>query len=130
MTYSFHVDEPAPTRPGSPPRPGEGWTLFGPGGLQVLVALTEPDEAEVDAVERGPIALGVRDTTAESALLVEVGEPQGAGHLSAEAPLAGRPSWWSADVELALCDGEGVVRAVRRFHGPAAEPEPGWGRGG
>lgn len=51
MTYSFHVDEPAATRPGSPPQPGEGWTLFGPGGLQVLVVLAEPDEPALALTE-------------------------------------------------------------------------------
>ena len=32
--------------------------------------------------------------------------------------------WWGADVELALCDGRGVVRAVRRFRGPVAGASP------
>ena len=121
MTYSFHVGEPAPARATSAVRPGKGWTLFGPGGLQVLVALAEPGEAHVHAVDRGPVALGVRDHAGETTLLVGVGEPGQAGHLAAEAPLNDRPSWWSADVELALCDGSGVVRAVRRFQGPSAE---------
>ena len=130
MTYSFSVDDPAPARPGVPPPPGGGWTFFGPGGLQVLLALADPGPAVVRAVSVGPVALGVRDVAGESALLVEAGERGAAGHLAAEAPLPGRPSWWSADVELGLCDAQGVVRAVRRFHGPDAEAESAWERGG
>ena len=129
MTYSFTVDEPAPSWPGSPPPPGGGLTRFGPGGLQILLTPAEPDEAAVHAADCGPVSLGFRDSADESTLLVGIGEAGRAGHLVGEAPLADRPSWWSADVELGLCDGDGVVRAVRRFHGPEAEAEPGWGRG-
>ena len=124
MTYSFTVGEPAPSWPGSPPPPGGGLARLGPGGLQILLTSAEPDEAAIHAADRGPVSLGFRDGADESALVVGIGEPGRAGHLVGEAPLTERPSWWSADVELALCDGSGVVRAVRRFQGPFAEAEP------
>lgn len=124
MTYSFHVGEPASTRqgPSGAPRPGEAKASSGPGGVQIVVALDDPGEPERRAVEDGPVVLGVRDRGGVGALLVQAGEPGRPGHVEATAPLDAQVAWWGADIELALCDRDGVVRAVRRFRGPMAGP--------
>ena len=125
MTHLFHVGEPVSTRPDGPlsARPGEARASAGPGGVQIVVAVEEPGEPERRAVEAGPVALGVADRPGRGALLVRAGEPGRPGHLEAAAEIdAG--VWWGADIELALCDGKGVVRAVRRFLGPTADPVP------
>ena len=123
MTHLFHVGEPASTWPDGPlaARPGEARASAGPGGVQIVVAVEEPGEPERRAVEAGPVSLGVADRPGRAALLVRAGEPGRPGHLEAAAEIEAG-IWWGADVELALCDGRGVVRAVRRFQGPDAGP--------
>ncbi|MAS53133.1 MAG: hypothetical protein CMJ44_00645 [Pimelobacter sp.] len=136
MTHLFHVGEPVSTRAGSPlaAEPGEARAVAGPGGIQVVVAVADPGEDECRAVETGAISVGVSDEHGATdgpgaALLVRVGEPGSAGFVEAVAPVEAGV-WWGGDVELALSDGRGVVRAVRRFRGPTAErvtadPAPG-----
>lgn len=132
MTHLFHVGEPASTRADGPlaARPGEARASAGPGGVQIVVAVEEPGEAERAAVEVGSISLGVADSPESTgspagsgwgAILVQVGEPGRLGYVEATAEVEAGV-WWGADVELALCDGRGVVRAVRRFRGPMAGP--------
>lgn len=125
MTHLFHVGEPASTRPDGPlaARPGEARALAGPGGVQIVVAVEEPGDPERRAVETGPVSLGIADRHGRGALLVRAGEPGWPGHLEAAAEIEA-DVWWGADIELALCDGRGVIRAVRRFPGPTAEPVP------
>lgn len=132
MTHLFHVGEPASTRADGPlaARPGEARATAGPGGVQIVVAVEEPGEAERAAVEAGAISLGVADRPGPSggsagsgrgAILVQVGEPGRPGYVEATAEVEAGV-WWGADVELALCDRRGVVRAVRRFRGPMVGP--------
>ncbi len=132
MTHLFHVGEPASTRADGPlaARPGEARASAGPGGVQIVVAVEEPGEVEREAVETGAISLGVADSPepagsptsrGRGAILVQVGEPGRPGYVEATAEVEAGV-WWGADVELALCDGRGVVRAVRRFRGPMAGP--------
>ena len=127
MTHLFHVGEPTSTRPDGPlaARPGEARALAGPGGVQIVVAVEEPGEPERRAVKAGPVSLGVAarpGLAGRGALLVRAGEPGRPGHLEAAAEIEAGV-WWGADVELALCDGRGVVRAVRRFRGPTVGAE-------
>lgn len=121
MTHLFHVGEPASTRSGSPlvARGGEARAVVGPGGIQIVIVVDEPSRAQQEAVETGAVSLGVVDGPRASALLVRVGEPGRQGHIEAEAEIEAG-IWWGADVELALCDGLGIVRAVCRFRGPTA----------
>ena len=123
MTHLFHVGEPASTRPDGPlaARPGEARASAGPGGVQIVVAVEDPGEPERRAVETGEISLGVADRLGRGALLVRAGELGRPGHLEAAAEIE-VGVWWGADIELALCDGRGVVRAVRRFVGPTTDP--------
>ncbi|PAP74538.1 hypothetical protein [Rubrivirga marina] len=140
MTHLFHVGELASTRADGPlaARPGEARAVVGPGGIQIVVALGEPGQAERDAVEVGAVSLGVADEPdstgdghpaggGRTALLVRVGEPGEPGHLEATAEVE-VGVWWGGDVELALCDARGVVRAVRRFQGPTVDPVAGSSR--
>ena len=134
MTHLLHVGEPASTRADGPlaVRTGEARASVGPGGIQVVVAVAEPSDDEREAVETGRVSLGVADEPGprgagdptgrgRSALLVQIGEAGAPGYVEASAEVdAG--VWWGGDVELALCDGRGVVRAVRRFRGPMADP--------
>ena len=125
MTHLFHVGEPASTRPDGPlaARSGEARASAGPGGVQIVVAVEDPGEPERRAIETGEISLGVADRPGPAgcgALLVRAGEPGRPGHLEAAAEIEA-DVWWGADIELALCDGRGVVQAVRRFPGPAAD---------
>ena len=115
MTYTFHVGEPASTRWEG--RAGGALASAGPGGVQLLIALDEPGEAERESVESGPVTLGVQDGDRGGTVLIRVGEPGRSGHIEARAALDVGAVWWGADVELALCDAEGVVHAVRRFQG-------------
>ena len=132
MTHLFHVGEPASTRADGPlaARPGEARATAGPGGVQIVVAVVDPGEAEREAVETGAISLGVADDpeptggsagSGRGAILVQIGEPRRPGYVEATAEVEAGV-WWGADVELALCDGRGVVRAVRRFRGPMVGP--------
>ena len=129
MTHLFHVGEPVSTRAGSPlaAEPGEARAVAGPGGIQVVVAVADPGEDECRAVETGAISVGVSDEHGATdgpgggALLVRVGEPGSAGFVEAVAPVEAGV-WWGGDVEIALSDGGDVVRAVRRFRGPTADP--------
>lgn len=126
MTYTFHVGEPATTRTDGvrAVAPTSAVASAGPGGLQILVALEAPGEAERRAVESGPIALGVSDGAEVEAILVRIGTPGQPGYVEASAVAAVGHAWWGADVELAMCDGGGVVRAVRRFRGLEAAATP------
>jgi hypothetical protein len=128
MTYLLHVGEPASARADSPlaARPGDPRVAVGPGGIQIVLAVDDPGEEELAAVKTGAISLGVADEPGPTgrgrgALLVRVGERGTPGHLEASVEVEA-DVWWGADVELALCDGRGVVRAVRRFRGPVAGP--------
>ena len=125
MTYTFHVGEPTTTRTDGARAvaPPSAVASAGPGGLQILVALEAPGEAERQAVESGTIALGVSDGAEAEAILVRIGTPGQPGYVEVSAAADVGEAWWGADVELGLCDAEGVVRAVRRFRGleaPAA----------
>jgi hypothetical protein len=131
MTHLFHVGEPATTRADGPlaAGPGEGRVAVGPGGIQIVLVVDEPGEATREAVETGAVFLGVADEPGpvgrgRSALLVQVGERGAPGYLEASIEVEA-DVWWGADVELALCDGRGVVRAVRRFRGPMTGPSLG-----
>lgn len=126
MTYTYHVGEPASTR-SDWPRP----TLLpfatassGPGGVRILVALDAPGAPERLAVESGPIALGVAEGGDVSEVRVRIGTPGQPGYVEVSAELDVGLVWWGADVELGLCDENGVIRAVRRFQGLDASPAP------
>ena len=126
MTYTFHVGEPTTTRTDSARAvaPPSAVASAGPGGLQILVALGAPGEAERRAVESGPIALGVSDGAEAEVILVRIGTPGQPGYVEASAAADIGEAWWGGDVELGLCDGGGVVRAVRRFRGLKAAATP------
>ena len=119
MTYTFHVGEPATTRNDGAwaVAPSSAVASAGPGGLRILVALESPGEAERRAVESGPIVLGVSDGAEAEAILVRIGTPGEPGYVEVSAVADVGEAWWGADIELGLCDGGGVVRAVRRFRG-------------
>ena len=119
MTYTFHVGEPTTTRTDGvwAVAPPSAVASAGPGGLQILVALEAPGEAERRAVESGPIALGVSDGAEAEVILVRIGTLGQPGYVEASAAADIGEAWWGGDVELGLCDGGGVVRAVRRFRG-------------
>ena len=119
MTYTFHVGEPTTTRTDGARAvaPPSAVASAGPGGLQILVALEAPGEAERRAVESGPIALGVSDGAEAEVILVRIGTLGQPGYVEASAAADIGEAWWGGDVELGLCDGGGVVRAVRRFRG-------------
>ena len=128
MTYTFHVGEPTTTRTDGARAvaPPSAVASAGPGGLQILVALEAPGEAERQAVESGTIALGLSDGAEAEAILVRIGTPGQPGYVEVSAAADVGEAWWGADVELGLCDAEGVVRAVRRFRGleaPAASSD-------
>ena len=122
MTYTFHVGEPSTTRADGvwAIEPPAAVATAGPGGLQILVALEAPSEAERLAVESGPVALGVSDGADAAAILVRIGTPGHPGCVEVSAASDVGEAWWGADVELGLCDAGGVVRAVRRFQGVEA----------
>ncbi len=128
MTYMFHIGDPAPVQSRDPATVpvGHDWAEVGPGGVQLLIKRSAPSEADNQAVEYGPVALGLRDAGRPGFLLVEIGEPGRPGHIEAEVEVDPRTGWWGLDFELALCDRGGIVRAVRRFEGPDAEATALW----
>ena len=123
MTYAYHVGEPATTRPGGRGLPRASASV-GPGGVQILLAVESSDAATERAVESGRIALGMSDGPDHGAILVQVGAPGRSGYLEASATVEVGRTWWGGDVELGLCDRDGVVRAVRRFSGLEAPGDP------
>ena len=131
MTYTFHVGEPATTRSddGKSIAPPHAIATSGPGGVQILIAVDALGHDRCRAVESGPIALGVSDRADSKAILIQIGVPGQPGYLEASAVADAGRVWWGADVELALCDGDGIVRAVRRFNGVEATELPPGGPG-
>ncbi|MDT7858228.1 hypothetical protein RQM47_16385 [Rubrivirga sp. S365] len=125
MTHVFTVGEPAPPSAvdvAAIPL-GGGRAGVAEGGVQIVLRVDDPTQDTCEALQRGPVALGLREApSGAAAVLVEVGAPGSPGHLAAEAavdlPEGAAPP--PPDVELALCDAGGVVRAVRRFRGFSA----------
>ncbi len=125
MTHLFQVGDSVPASY-SPTTIefGHGRVYPGPGGIGLVLRVKRPTQALIAAVDRGAVSLGVRDRReGESALLLQVGEPDGLGSL--EAVIDARSNldgwnlaWWSEDVELALCDEAAVIRSVTGFIGP------------
>ncbi len=129
MTHSFHVGDPAPVQSVDPSTApvGHAWAEIGPGGVQLLVKRRAPSPDERRAVEHGPVGIGIQDDDEASVVLLEVGAPGHPGYAATRVELDPRAEWWGLDFELALCDEAGIVRAVRRFEGPCAQPTAQWG---
>ena len=123
-----------PALAGGPPAPIEGARLLldGP-ALRLVVVYHEPTPAEVAAVERGPVDLGVYHDGGLAALAAQIGAPGDPGRVEVKVPLllldraahtdgvgAGEPPD-AYPAEVALCQARGtVVQALRPLTVPAA----------
>ncbi|MDT7858133.1 hypothetical protein RQM47_15910 [Rubrivirga sp. S365] len=130
MTSSLRVG--SPVHAGDPiPIEGARLLLNGP-TIRALVVYEEPTPAEVEAVETGPVELGVYHADGVAAVAFRVGEPGTPGRIETHAPLVlldgaahvngvtGGPCSQARSLTLALCQAEGtVVRAVRSLAVPA-----------
>ena len=116
MTYTFHVGEPTTTRTDGARAvaPPSAVASAGPGGLQILVALEAPGEAERRAVESGPIALGVSDGAEAEAILVRIGTPGEPGYVEVSAVADVGEAWWGGRHRT-----RSLRRGGRRARGPS-----------